>query len=369
MRDEEFARIAAFLAGEGSVEERAITERWIADDPGRQEVLKEFQTAWLHAGRVDPKLEVHLVWQQLQRRYRARSAQPPTERVRAVPRSASASKHGAVLTLTRRPSWNRRSSLWMQAAALLVVAGASGLIGRFAIRSQTNNGQPAMRLVATGRGQRAMLTLGDGSRVVLGVDSRLRFAEGFGRARRDVYLEGDALFEVEHDVARPFVVHTAKALTTDLGTVFAVRDYKADKKVTIAVRTGKVAMQPLATRAGRREHNVIPSAPILLGPGQSATLTSDGQISSRNTQVESYFAWTEGRLVFENTPLSDVAVTLERWYDVQIQLSPLVARRTVNASFDDDGVETVLKLIGRATDVRVTRLGKTFRLDPVSTRR
>ena len=87
------------------------------------------------------------------------------------------------------------------------------------------------------------------------------------------------------------------------------------------------------------------------------------------TSQDDYFAWTEGRLAFENTPLKEVATTLERWYDVEIHVSPRVARRTVNATFGDDGVATVLKLVAKATDVRVTRHEKIFSLDPISATR
>lgn len=347
--DNDLTRIANYLAGEGAAHERAETERWIAEDPKRRAVVDSLRAPWIRAGRPEPQLDVDRAWEQLQRRQAARDVPEA-----AQPHAQISHRH--VLQLMPRSPWSR-GTLWTRAAAVIAVVSAGALATQLALRSPSAQPvAPAMRDVATARGQRAMLTLGDGSRVSLGVQSRLRFAEGFGGARRDVYLEGEALFEVRHDSLRPFVVHTARATTTDLGTTFVVRDYAVDNSVSVAVREGKVGLR--STRVS------LDSSTLNLAAGEFARLNAAGEISNRRGTADDYFAWTEGRLVFRNTPLTEVAATLERWYDVDILIGPAGRQRTVNAAFGDDGIETVLNLIAKATDMRVSSRGKTFTLSP-----
>src|SRR5437773_2333720 len=81
----------------------------------------------------------------------------------------------------------------------------------------------------------------DGSRVILGPDSRLTVRGGYGTASRDVELSGDAYFDVHHDAAKPFAVHVAKAVIEDIGTTFTVESDGADT-TTVAVLTGSVRL-------------------------------------------------------------------------------------------------------------------------------
>jgi ferric-dicitrate binding protein FerR (iron transport regulator) len=215
-----------------------------------------------------------------------------------------------------------------------------------------------MREIATARGQRATLTLNDGSRVDLGVASKLRFAEGFGGARRDVYLEGEAVFEVQHDSLRPFVVHTKRAIATDLGTTFVVRDYASDSSVTVAVREGLVELRA----AGLSQSKTEVARAVTLEAGEFGRVDHLGNLTGHRGNVDEFFAWAEGRLAFRNAPLDEVATQLERWYDVDIELGAGTQKRTINATFGDDGIETTLDLIANATDVHVVRRGKIYML-------
>lgn len=349
-------RIANYLAGEGSPEERTETERWISTDPQRRAIVDALRDAWTRAGRAEPRLDVDRAWEQLQRRQAVRDVPD------VPPRISRAGKHVLHLMPTRS-RWTRRA----RAAAIVIAAlGGGALIARFGMdASKPPAPAPEMRDIATARGQSATVTLGDGSRVVVGFDSRLRFAEGFGGARRDVYLEGEALFEVRHDSLRPFVVHTARATATDLGTTFVVRDYASDSSVTVAVREGIVAFDRTTRDSMAASLSSTTASGVTINPGEFAQLQGTGTITARRGPIDDFFAWTESRLVFRNAPLADVATTLERWYDVDIQLAAGASRRTVNATFGDEGIETTLKLIAKATDVRVMRRGRTFTLVPL----
>jgi transmembrane sensor len=340
--DSDITRIANYVAGEGSRDQRAETERWIAADPARAEMVDAIRDAWVRAGSGEPQLDVDRAWEKVQRRQAARDMSES-----AAPRApAAAVARHRVLELMPRSS---RRVVWARAAAVILVVGAGAVLTRLMTWSpEAKVPAAAMREVATARGQRATVTLSDGSRVSLGVASKLRFAEGFGGSRRDVYLEGEALFRVRHDSLRPFAVHTPRATTTDLGTTFVVRDYAVDRALLVGVREGSVAIGGDTLKAG-----------------DAARVDAKGRVA--RARVDDVFAWTEGRLAFRNTSLAEAAAALERWYDVEIGVAPAVRERTVNATFSDDGIETVLHLIAKATDVRVEHRGKTFTLRAIGT--
>lgn len=353
--DDDLTRIASYLAGEGSAEARAETERWIEADVERRHTVESLRQAWTDAGRDEPMLDVERGWHQLQLRRAARDTSHDAP-VRSLPSRREPGRQ--VIQLIPRHGW-RTHTPWLRAAAVvLAVAGGGVLAKQLSVRvPAVESPASAMREVATARGQRAMLTLSDGSRVQLGVASKLRFAEGFGGARRDVYLEGEAVFEVEHDSERPFVVHTDRAIATDLGTTFVVRDYASDSSVTVAVREGIVELRAAASQPPTKAARAI-----TLEAGQSGSVDHLGNLASRRGNMDDFFAWADGRLAFRNASLGEVAAQLERWYDVDIELGAGAQQRTINATFGDDGIETTLDLIANATDVRVIRRGKIFML-------
>jgi transmembrane sensor len=109
------------------------------------------------------------------------------------------------------------------------------------------------------------VTLPDGSGLTLEPQSRLKYSSLFNQTTRDVYFEGDALFEVQRDEQRPFIVHTREVTTTVLGTSFRVRALEKDKDITVAVRTGRVSVS--APHVDKEERDPD-AAEIILTPNQ-----------------------------------------------------------------------------------------------------
>jgi ferric-dicitrate binding protein FerR (iron transport regulator) len=161
----------------------------------------------------------------------------------------------------------------------------------------------------TGVGEQRTVDLSDGSRVILGATSTLRVAEGFGTTAREVTLEGQAFIRVRHDASRPFIVNAGGTRTVDLGTAFEVRAYP-NEGVRVAVTEGLVEV--------RRSANAKDST--ILQPGDVAELASGETVVRREQNVEQLLSWTRGELSFDDTPLSDVARELERWFDVQVRI-------------------------------------------------
>src|SRR5439155_775519 len=167
------------------------------------------------------------------------------------------------------------------------------------------------REYATAPGQRAALTLPDGSRVLLSVGTRLLVPRDYGGVVRSVELEGEAYFVVRHDPARPFLVRTAHGTTEDLGTEFDVRAYREERSLQVVVAAGRVALRGKAAA----------DSVLMLRPRERGVIESSGSATiTTRVSLQHYLAWTRGTLRFDDAPLSSVLGQLERWYDLDIQL-------------------------------------------------
>ncbi|MBX6331024.1 MAG: FecR domain-containing protein, partial [Gemmatimonadaceae bacterium] len=171
---------------------------------------------------------------------------------------------------------------------------------------------PAMREVATRPGERLEIGLPDGSHVVLGAASRIRFTSGRFAHARTIDLDGEAYFTVAHDTQHPFVVRTHGAAVQAVGTAFDVRSYAEDSVVNVAVSEGRVVLRPRSGAIGTG---------TLLGRGDLGQMDADGRASvQHDANIDRYLAWVRGRLVYDMAPVTMIVRDLERWYDLTITI-------------------------------------------------
>jgi ferric-dicitrate binding protein FerR (iron transport regulator) len=320
-----------------SPEERRALERWMAEDPARRALVAQLEEAWRRAGAFDARpsaddaVDLDAKWLAI------RQAMGPT-RVVTFPSPLS------------RPSRLRRHAAAYAAAAatIMVTIGAALLWTADTKRGVPGAAAPvAMHEYVTPRGQRAGFRLPDGTQVMLSVDSRLRVPADYGVRDRELYLSGEAYFEVRHDPAARFLVHTQHAVTEDLGTRFAVRAYPTDTVVQVVVAEGQVAV-----RAARKQ--------ALLGAGQRGRATQGGEVTTQSDgDVEHYLAWTKGRLEFRGVPLKDALPEMNRWFDLDFRLGDsALAGRRLTAAFRDQPDDQILRGVARTLVLRFERQGR-----------
>lgn len=275
---------------------------------------------------------------------------------------------------------DRSPSIWrsgwrvglLRATAVLVVA-SSAIIGVRARRTADARAQAAhvalaaMRIYTTRPGQRADVRLLDGSRVLLGVSSTLRVPEDYDEGSRDLFVEGDAYFEVVHDPQKVFRVHARNTVAQDVGTKFAVRAYGGDPTVTIVVAEGSVSVKPPARVAELRGASVSATPTVKGVVLQSHDLLRVSPAGAmevrRGVDVSYYLAWTEGRLEFRDAPLGGVATQLSRWYDIDMRLGdPAIASRRITMSLNTESVAEMLSLLEASLDLRAEQKGRTVTL-------
>jgi ferric-dicitrate binding protein FerR (iron transport regulator) len=210
--------------------------------------------------------------------------------------------------------------------------------------------------------QRATLTLSDGTRIVLAPGSVLRYAPHLDTpGRREVQLDGEAYFEVVHDAARPFVVHTAHATARDLGTKFVVRAFADHPRVEVIVADGAVALQALGPRAADDTDRTL-----VLGPADRGRVDATGRLTlTHGIDVEPELAWTRGHLAFVNTPLREVLPRFNRWFDVEVHLGDsTLATDRFTATFADETSTQAVQILAAALSLRVVSAGRALILYP-----
>lgn len=337
--------LARFLSGESDAAEAARVRRWIATDPANEKLVAQLRAAWTPGASRDEGWDVESAW----RRMRAHAGSEPTHSERQVRRL---SRRPTVMPLTSRARSRWRTPVAI-AASLVVAVGVWRLAPTPEQRHDPAPADTHVREITTAAGERAEVTLGDGIDATLAPGSRLRYAASSGSGRREVYLEGEALFRVRHDTARPFVVYTADAVTEDIGTEFSVRRYLAEAATRVVVGEGRVALRGIpksgATMSGAE-----------LGPGDLARVSRDGRAPVvERVDARRYFAWKDGWIVFHDASLSSVSADLARWYDIDIVVadSTLLNRRLV-ASFKAATADDALHIVASSLGVSVERHGR-----------
>ncbi len=220
---------------------------------------------------------------------------------------------------------------------------------------------PAWREVSTAVGHRTVVRLRDGTQITLAPKSRLRYTADYGKAQRDVYLDGEAYFQVTLDTRHPFRVHTARSITEDLGTAFVVRAYVEQPTTEVIVAEGRVALWRADTSrtSAALEARSDARPGLVLAARDLGRLDADGGVTlRRGIDVARQLAWTSGVLAFDGAPLRDVVLTLRRWYNVDVHLesadSALGARR-LTATFTNESIDRVVERIALTLGLRVER--------------
>ena len=341
--------IARYFAGESTPDEAAAVRRWLEANPVDASALRSLNDATaLLPNATPPGLDVEAALRRVSERRDA-----PDIPADVIPID---SRRPAARTPARATVPARR---W-QPAALRAAAAAVVLIGGGLWWHSTQTaGYTTPQTFATNVGSRDSVRLADGTRVLLAPESRLTVAMGYGNKVREVELTGEAYFDVRHDAARPFVVHAGGADIRDLGTTFTVRS-TADQGVRVAVTSGSVSLAPAQS---------APNAGVVLRPGDAGTLATDGRtLVERGGTTEPDTAWTSGRLVFREAPLSIVRSELRRWYGIDLVIDSSLAARHLSMTFDGESADRVLEVIALSLGAEVQRQGNTAVIKPGSPR-
>lgn len=284
--DEEL--IMKYLAHECTSDELKEIERQISRDKSNAEQLFESERIWNLKNEIcysDEKV-IEKAYQRL---------------ISTVGMAESVSSRGRRRSIVK-------VRLWWQLGAAAVIAI---LLVMNLLRPVVINESPDIvwNSIHVPHGQRADVTLSDGTKVSLNSATTLRYPGRFTEETRCVKLEGEGYFEVAHDEAHPFIVNTEKINVKVLGTIFNLKAYPFEQ-IEVTLAKGKVEVE---SSDHRNKITMRPNERILYSEVQ-------GMVLQQGLNTDLLSAWTKGEAAYINKPLADICADLERRYNVQIKI-------------------------------------------------
>ena len=226
------------------------------------------------------------------------------------------------------------------AAIVFLAFSVSGVLFFYIGKNRVTKPKQSFSEINVPLGSRAQFSLPDGTTVSLNAGSKLKFDNRFGMTERVVYLEGEGYFKVAKDASKPFTVKTLYLNVFALGTEFNVKAYPDDNTIETTLVEGSVEIESITDKKNAEMHVLKPNQKLTFFKKDSTIvddttpikektenkkqpveqkLVSIPKLVTENVNIEPVISWKENRWVFEKQSLSQIAVDLERKFDVQIK--------------------------------------------------
>jgi len=206
--------------------------------------------------------------------------------------------------------------------------------------------------------------LPDGSKVWLNAGSSIEYPEQFSRRNRMINMTGEAYFEVKSDKNNPFLLNTPYFIVKATGTRFNVMTYLDDNQPAVTLIEGKVSV----CRQDKNGNQVLISA---LQPDQHMIYnTLNGNSEVYTEDIYKYIAWKDGKLVFRNDPLSEVARKISRQYNVDVEIKgQSIQEYKFRASFENEPLNELLRLLKISSPIDFSETEPVFQPDGTFSKR
>ena len=255
------------------------------------------------------------------------------------------------------------------AAALVIIVALSFFI-KYILLKPTNKSLDISYITAYAPpSQKSQIILSDGTVVWLNSGTKIKYSNNYGIQTRDVYLEGEAFFQVAKNPKKPFFVHASSITVRAVGTSFNVKCYANDKTIETTLVEGKVQI-------ASEEKSGSKTRPFFLSPNEKAVFSKQNQkiqiarfkesepiekpskkeiipVIYEQKTILSEISWKDRQLVFENETFRDLVKRLERWYNMNIRINDtnLLGNRYTGKFVNNEPIEQVLLVIGRTTPI------------------
>lgn len=269
-------------------------------------------------------------------------------------------------TFLKNKSHNQSTMMrFAKIAALFIIVFLLGIISHAYFGRDRKTSE--LFIVEAPKGAKSRITLADGTHVWLNADSKIQYASTYNKRERDIYLTGEAYFEVAKNKTKPFKVHAGGITVHALGTVFNVKAYPEEKSVETTLVEGLISIEIKESSQTKK--------PLLLKPNQHAvyyktqdeikiieddlnktpTASSGDKIITAQpgeivltpkVETEVYTSWKDKRWVFHSESFGDFALKLERLYDIPIIIENTDLKEyKLTGSIEEENIEMVLKAL------------------------
>ena len=322
-------QISQFLSGEMHPEKARIFQEDVNNDPELMALMEEYRKIWDSVGSVSESsaYDLDAEWATMQNLlpgYETYAVKPKAGRSRTLLfysyRIAAVLIFGLVLSF----SWFYLSRM----------AGMEKVVA--------NN-------------EAVEVLLDDGTRLIVNRNSTLRYSKKFMAGEREVFLSGEAWFDVARDTTRPFVVDAGAALVEVLGTSFNVNAYKENPVVEITVESGLVAM------SAKEDQKDL----IVMKAGSGGTYhKGQKELTLLASSDPNNISWKTRDLYFDGSSLREVCDLVNRVYGANMVITnPGLASCEITVTFKDQTLEAILKVLEMTLDLDISRSGNEIRLD------
>ncbi len=249
-----------------------------------------------------------------------------------------------------------RKLMWVSGIAASLVLGFFLFSNIIADKKDTKSN--ARNTVSTKRGSKSKVTLPDGSQVWLNADSRITYNENFQGVIREVELTGEAFFDVVRDETRPFIIHTSAIDVKVLGTAFNVRSYAEEKNTETSLIRGSVEIT-LVKSPDKKKIILKPNDKLIVTNNEGTLVEEGGHVKANNnvlklekinykkkdsSAVETL--WISNKLAFDEETLEEIALKIERWYDVRLIIADeKLKKESYTATFEDKTLGEVMEAL------------------------
>lgn len=210
-------------------------------------------------------------------------------------------------TISKSPK--RSINYWYVAAAILIVGL---LIGNILQYSSSNHSSGVHTAIAP-KGSVSEMILPDGTIIFLNSGSEIKYASDMDTKNREVYLTGEAWFDVQKSEDVPFIVHTSHYDVRVMGTEFNVKAYAEDEEVVTTLEEGSIQVQSTEKLKLKQDVMLVPGEQLVYNKREKSLYV--GEVKPRL-----YTSWKENKLIFINMSLGELTALLERKYGVEIRV-------------------------------------------------
>ena len=321
--------VSSFLSGEMSPEEEGVFQEVLRKNPEKQVLLEEYRKIWDSVGSLSEAsaYDLDVEWATMQNLlpgYAADVVKPKAGRSRTLLYYSYRIAAVLILGLVLSFSWFYVSRM----------AGMEKVIAK---------------------DEAVEVLLEDGTRLIINRNSTLRYSKNFMAGEREVFLSGEAWFDVARDSTRPFVIDAGAALVEVLGTSFNVNAYKENPVVEITVESGLVA---LSAKADQKDL-------IVMKAGSGGTYHKEQKELRLVASTDpNNISWKTRDLYFDGSSLGEVTDLLNRVYGANMVISnPGLTSCEITVTFKDQSLEAILKVLEMTLDLEIYRSGDEIRLD------
>lgn len=301
--------------------EKEVLKSHLEANPADQKIVEEYQKLWEQLGNT------HL---------------PDPINVEAA---LAKTKHRIIF---KRLNW---LDFLQRAAAVLLLALmlSSTYLYFFAPSLKTTEGNQVVieQEISSMYGTRSKFQLPDGTKVYLNSGSKLVFPIVFAGDCRRVTLTGEAFFEVTPNTKQPFIVATRGIDVKVLGTAFDLQSYSGSNEISTTLVHGKVQLEKVSGGVSSLLTELKPSERAVFNIQEKTVKVSVEE------DLDKFIGWKDGKLVFYNDPIEEVAEKLGNWYNVKVKICNNDFKRyRFTATFSDEPIEQVLSLLCSSSPIK-----------------